>query len=146
MKCAYHGDKDAVGVCVSCGTGLCSDCRNVERGAMYCEECIKRHEPMRVFPGRTGMGTNVWAVIAWVLAVAGWWPNMQFLAVAAVVLGFVALGDMRAHGYTQRGKSYAWAAILIAAVSLAFYILLIFFYLRRGLELSPWLNPFNWLG
>ncbi len=145
MKCINHPDKDAVAVCVACGAGLCADCRNVVRGASYCDECLKTHEPMRLAPGGRTQDLNVWAVVAWVMVMVGLWPGLDFLAVGGLILGFVALGDIAARGYTQGGRAYARAAIVIAALSLAVKFALLFYYLAKGIELSPWLNPFKYV-
>jgi len=39
MKCAYHSENDAVGVCVNCGRLVCSECRTTLGGKIYCEPC-----------------------------------------------------------------------------------------------------------
>lgn len=145
MKCVDHPDRDAVVMCVSCGAGLCPDCRKREGGKYYCAECLETHEPMRVPPeGRAG-GLNAWAVSAWVMTMVGLWPGLEFLAIGGLILGFVALGDIRARGYTQSGMPYAYAAIGIAGASLVVKFGLLFYYLYHGLELSPWLNPFKYV-
>lgn len=145
MKCVYHEDKDAVAMCVACGAGLCADCRNIVRGASYCKECAKSHAPMRVFPGKAGAGLNIWAVVAWVLAMMGLWPGLEFVAIGGLILGFVALGDIRARGYSQTGRAYAFAAIVIAGGGLAVKFALMFYTLSQGLALSPWLDPFKYM-
>lgn len=145
MKCLNHPEKDAVAVCVACGSGLCPDCRKVVRGAAYCEDCEAARAPMRIYPGREGHGVNVWAVLAWMLAVVGWWPGLEFVAIAAVILGFVSLYDIRVRSYSQTGRSYALAAIGCAGILLVVKIGFFFYYLAHGLEMSPWLNPFRYV-
>jgi len=40
MKCFKHIDKDAVGICKSCGKGLCPECATVFQKGLACkEEC-----------------------------------------------------------------------------------------------------------
>jgi hypothetical protein len=39
MKCFNHPKKEAIGVCVCCGKALCQQCRNFERGKIFCSEC-----------------------------------------------------------------------------------------------------------
>ena len=45
MKCYYHNDVDAVGVCKSCGKGLCKDCLvDLGKGLAckgHCEEDVQ---------------------------------------------------------------------------------------------------------
>jgi len=146
MKCINHPDRDAVGICVSCGAGLCADCRYMRDGAAYCKDCYETHQPMRVHPEREGEGLNVWSVGAWVLAVVGWWPGLEFVSVAGLLLGFVALGDIRVRAYSQKGRAYALAAIWCAALGLVFKMAVVIYYLAQGLSLSPWLNPFKYVG
>ena len=105
MKCVNHDQKDAIAMCVACGVGLCPDCRKVVRGATYCEDCAKTHEPMMVHPGEKP-GLNAWAVVAWILAVVGWWPGLAFVSLAGLALGFVALGDMALRGGAQSGAAH----------------------------------------
>jgi hypothetical protein len=146
MKCANHPEKDAVGVCVSCGTGVCADCRNVVRGATYCEDCLKTHEPMRVFPGGDkGHGINMWAVIAWILAIVGWWPGLEFVSIGGILLGFVALGDIRARDYTQSGRAYAYAAIACGTGGLAVKLVWFFYLLHAGVVSSVF-DAYKYLG
>ena len=37
MKCFYHHDRDAVGVCHSCNRGVCSDCAAEVAGCLACQ-------------------------------------------------------------------------------------------------------------
>ena len=39
MKCAYHSQKEAIGVCSNCGRGLCSTCKLELGGRLYCQSC-----------------------------------------------------------------------------------------------------------
>ena len=39
MKCSYHADRDAAGVCVNCGKVVCQDCKAVREGKIYCALC-----------------------------------------------------------------------------------------------------------
>ncbi len=41
MKCYYHPDKDAVGVCVRCGKAVCAEDSVIIDGKLYCKECSK---------------------------------------------------------------------------------------------------------
>ena len=39
MKCAYHSEADAVGVCVNCGRMVCQDCSLILANKVYCQSC-----------------------------------------------------------------------------------------------------------
>jgi len=38
MKCFYHPERDAVGVCKSCGKGLCGECAAEVGGKLACKD------------------------------------------------------------------------------------------------------------
>ena len=40
MKCFYHSDKDAVGMCSQCGKACCRDCIEDIGGALLCKDCL----------------------------------------------------------------------------------------------------------
>lgn len=40
MKCYYHTDDDAVGMCARCGKALCTECAVDVSGALLCPGCI----------------------------------------------------------------------------------------------------------
>jgi len=42
MKCTYHPDTDAVGVCVNCGRLICAECKTVLGGKNYCKPCAEK--------------------------------------------------------------------------------------------------------
>lgn len=39
MKCMIHPESEAVGVCSSCGKGLCYSCKVELGGKLYCQPC-----------------------------------------------------------------------------------------------------------
>jgi hypothetical protein len=39
MKCDYHPDRDAVGICVNCGRPVCAECRTILGDKIYCQPC-----------------------------------------------------------------------------------------------------------
>ena len=59
MKCTYHPDRDAVAMCVSCGAGLCPDCRNREEGKYYCDECLGKLRGLSMISVLTETGDAV---------------------------------------------------------------------------------------
>jgi len=40
MKCYYHTEKEAVGMCVNCGKAICPECLVEVRQKNYCKNCI----------------------------------------------------------------------------------------------------------
>jgi len=41
MKCFNHPEEDAVGVCKSCGKGVCQECAVIIAGGNYCKTCLE---------------------------------------------------------------------------------------------------------
>jgi hypothetical protein len=42
MKCSNHQEVDAIGVCSSCGKGLCPQCKLELGGKLYCQTCADK--------------------------------------------------------------------------------------------------------
>ncbi len=40
LKCAKHSDRDAIGICRSCGTGVCPQCQQQLGGTLFCLACL----------------------------------------------------------------------------------------------------------
>lgn len=66
-ECSYHPARDAAGACVNCGKMVCTECRTVLGGKIYCQPCAdeifaKQEEPVKpasvepapVVPSRIG--------------------------------------------------------------------------------------------
>jgi DNA-directed RNA polymerase subunit RPC12/RpoP len=42
MKCGNHPERDSVGTCARCGTGVCSYCQTAVEGKVYCPTCVEK--------------------------------------------------------------------------------------------------------
>ena len=42
MKCGNHPERDAVGTCARCGTGVCVYCQTAVEGKTYCPTCVDK--------------------------------------------------------------------------------------------------------
>ena len=93
MKCAYHLDRDAVGICNYCGKSICSDCSVAIGQESYCRECA---------PIKTGAQTKkeerspaLAAILSFVIAGLGQIYKGQILNglvwLVVVVLGYIFL-------------------------------------------------------
>jgi len=66
MKCAVHTDRDATGLCCSCGSYVCPECKVDIDGQLYCNRCLETRLKTGSWPGQTniitpyasGMGAN----------------------------------------------------------------------------------------
>ena len=61
MKCAYHCEADAIGICVGCGRAVCVSCRVLLMNRTYCQACADALFAGQVTPqapkGRSGLLT-----------------------------------------------------------------------------------------
>jgi hypothetical protein len=61
MKCEYHPEAEAIGICVNCGRAVCADCKLMLANRTYCQACADRifYEKDAVKPagGRSGLLT-----------------------------------------------------------------------------------------
>ena len=48
MKCYNHHDRDAFGICKSCGKGLCLDCLKDTPGGIVCKDDAKCEESVAI--------------------------------------------------------------------------------------------------
>lgn len=42
MKCTYHPNVEAIGVCINCGKGLCTECKVTLVEKLYCQSCADK--------------------------------------------------------------------------------------------------------
>jgi hypothetical protein len=42
IRCAYHPDRDSVGICAECGKGVCILCKSGVKGKLYCPTCFNK--------------------------------------------------------------------------------------------------------
>ena len=73
MNCYLHPERDAIGVCVSCGKPVCSECKVELGGKYYCNPCAEKQysgriEAVPVFVNTSGQG----AMAALPTEIRGW--------------------------------------------------------------------------
>ena len=44
-RCRHHPDRDGVGICVKCGTVICTECSTRIDGINYCTHCLTQLQP-----------------------------------------------------------------------------------------------------
>lgn len=47
MKCSYHPETEAVGICVNCGRAVCGECQVLLKETSYCKYCLENLVPGR---------------------------------------------------------------------------------------------------
>ena len=76
MKCFFHPENDAVGMCKSCSRGLCSDCAVEFPDGLACpgrcEELVpKLNSLLQKNAALSGSAGSQWARVAWIYLAMG---------------------------------------------------------------------------
>ncbi len=118
MNCFYHQDREAVGICISCGRPVCQECKVVLADKFHCSKCADQiyaratsavHDttarPPR--PSWFARHLNWTALISWTGLIPVWLVGGFLTGVIAAMAGFEANFDGAA--------GYLWTAIFAAA-------------------------------
>lgn len=84
--------------------------------------------PASGYSGATAMGTNGFAIASLVCSLVGWLCG-GILSIIGIVLGVVALNQIKQTG--QQGRGLALAGIIVGAVSLVLGVIWAFMYFAR---------------
>ena len=115
MNCYLHPDVSAVGACVACGKGVCTECVVTVGGRTYCRDCVASG----VSPQPTK--TNGLAITSLVLGVVSvplifcYAAGVPF-GIAALITGLIARHQIKESGGTQSGEGLALAGIILGGV------------------------------
>ena len=160
MKCFHHKDRDAAAVCINCGAFVCEECRVVVGRRNYCKTCVNRK--FSPHPGFRGPAAAVsgrdLALVALILAATFFLPRIGVAtAVGGLLLGIVALSQIRKNDPEGEGASLAKSAVIIAVIGLLLHFLGIinhhfffecpeFIFLRRKLPFlsGRWMRWWRW--
>ncbi len=63
MKCHLHPDRDAVGYCVSCGRGVCAECRREVAGTVRCPDHATQIAPAPALKEKSGFLTVIFSFL-----------------------------------------------------------------------------------
>ena len=63
MKCHLHPDRDAVGYCVSCGQGVCAECRREVAGTIRCPAHVATAPPAAPPPRKSGFLAGLFSMM-----------------------------------------------------------------------------------
>ncbi len=124
MQCKYHPDREAVGVCVECGSAICPECKVEYDGRFFCNTCIEKkvssgtasavQPSMAAFENTSGMGSQAavptalgewnWGgfLLTWIWGIGNnvWWSFLFFIP----ILGWSIIPFMLAF----KGNEWAW--------------------------------------
>ena len=77
--CGYHPGRDAVGACVACGKMVCTECRTVLGGKIYCQPCADEIFVKKKSGGPSPTGVTKAAPVAEEKLEGYWWLLVIFL-------------------------------------------------------------------
>ena len=72
--CAFHAEREALGVCVACRSRVCAECTTKVEGINYCVRCLAQRAQMEAMPSvaarppsrlRLGVSALLWATFLW---------------------------------------------------------------------------------
>ena len=68
--CAFHADREALGVCVACRARVCAECTTKVEGINYCVRCLAERAQEAEGPSAPalsrGMRSLAWSALLWV--------------------------------------------------------------------------------
>jgi len=112
MKCAYHPENDAIGVCVNCGKMVCSECRATLGGKIHCKPCAEKALATRPSVSRAQAPG---AVASLVCAIVGYFFLGIILGPIAIALATGARRRIRENSELE-GNGLAIAGLVIGIV------------------------------
>jgi hypothetical protein len=88
--CAFHAQREALGVCVACRSRVCAECTTKVEGINYCVRCLAQRarseaEPVSTTlvsssPKQAAAGALFWALVLWLVL----WGLLQIALPEAV--------------------------------------------------------------
>lgn len=108
MNCYYHPERSAIGICQSCGRGLCSDCAtDLEDGlgcVSSCEVQLKKADASK----KQHTGRILSSVVSGIaFALLGWWLGFGRWGMPGVLFVFLGMATiMRAMMMTSDEKRF----------------------------------------
>jgi DNA-directed RNA polymerase subunit RPC12/RpoP len=96
IRCAYHPDNDATGICVNCGRFICAKCQVILSDKIYCNHCVSKlvvDTSSTAKKGGSAAGFVVGSIICAVIALLSLPP---VFGIMGIVLGYFAY--RRHHG------------------------------------------------
>lgn len=107
MKCFNHPNSDAVGACLKCGRGVCSECAKVIGGKIICRECFSQQKAVEPLEFKKSL----------IIAFLGWLGSVNVTFIGAyAALKLYHLGIMRGYQmevYVVSGLTATLAFILV---------------------------------
>ncbi len=88
MKCYQHRENEAVGVCLTCGKGVCQNCVIEVDSALYCSNgCVPEDRMLYILKGRF-MGQLITLFFAITLLI---WALIDYPTISNFTLAFAGI-------------------------------------------------------
>ena len=71
MRCTWHPERDAIGICVVCRRTVCGDCATDVDGIQRCEDCLAQVAALERAPDRPAWRDR-WTAGRALSTIAGW--------------------------------------------------------------------------
>ena len=115
MNCYVHSDRDAIGVCVSCGKPICSECKVMLKEKFYCNSCADKLFAATSLPDISKEPNWFQKHLNWT-AVLSWVALYPIIFVMSFVLGIILyLIDPNTSEESVTGLAYLLAFVVTLA-------------------------------
>lgn len=124
MKCHLHPDRDAVGYCVSCGQGVCAECRRVVADTIRCPaHATAAPAPLAVAPPvKSGFLAGLFSIMfpgMGHLYDGAYARALRFGAIAVALIVILSTGHDRIAPLFGLSLFFVWAYALFDAIRVA---------------------------
>lgn len=116
MKCLVHPEAEAIGVCIACGKGVCTECAVTVGGKTHCRTCAASGASLQ--PTQT----NNLAITSMVLGIVSlplvclYYVGVP-VGIAAFITGLIARRQIKESAGAQSGNGMAIAGIATGLTS-----------------------------
>jgi hypothetical protein len=115
MQCHVHPEVEAVGACVACGRGVCTECAVTVGGKTYCRDCAASGTSLQ------STKTNGLATTSLVLGIVSipltfCYGTGILFGIAAFITGLIARRQIKESAGTQSGDGMALAGMIMGGI------------------------------
>ena len=115
MQCHVHPEVEAVGACVACGKGVCTECAVTVGGKTYCQDCAASGTSLQ--PTKT----NSLAITSLVLGIVSipltfCYGTGILFGIAAFITGLIGRRQIKESAGAQSGDGMALAGMIMGGI------------------------------
>lgn len=122
MKCHLHPDRDAVGYCVSCGQGVCAECRREVAGTIRCPVHTTAPVAVAAPPTKSGFLAGLFSMMfpgLGHLYAGAYQRALRFGAIAVALIVILSTGHDRIAPLFGLSLFFVWAYALFDSIRVA---------------------------